>query len=544
VGAPGDDPALVSLFAHLLRVCAATLTSKFLRGTDGADALSRRRLLKAAVVGAFGAPVVGMASPAFAGYRVVASVAQSGVIAASPAQTMQGFGASGAWWPIDLAHFRPEIQEQVGELLFSPRGGIGLSAFRYNIGGGSVGVTNPHRAPQTFLMSPGQYDWTRDVGGRTFLTLASHHQVPILVGFVNSAPAVWTTNGLCTGGSLQPGAEAAYAGYLADIAAHFHDQGLITFTHISPMNEPDYRFEGGTQEGMGVPVGQRGTLVKAVGQALANKASWARVTADESSQVAGQLLPEAAQWLSADGSIAKQMDALSHHLYDFPSDATLQQARQLGERFGLPLWATEVCCIVTQTGTFGQQFDPTIGNALVVANLVWHCLTQANDSAFHWWVAASSAIGADPLADPEAMQRVNSDGWNDGLIYYDPNFAQNGNQQIYLTKRYWAMGNFSRYVRPGNQRHDVSGVMDPLRVLAFSTDQGWTVVAINNAVPGSSPAPLRLQFPSGGLLLPIETVETSAAHDLTPVAPPLALPNGQLQAALPAQSITTFILRA
>jgi O-glycosyl hydrolase len=481
-------------------------------------------------------------SSALGGHKPVSPPSHSGMVNAFPVQTMQGFGASGAWWPNDLAHFRPDVQERVGELLFSRRAGIGLSVFRYNIGGGGKGLTNSHRAPETFLTKSGWYDWSRDRGGRLFLSLANHHQVPVLVGFVNSAPAVWTTNRLCTGGSLQPGAEPAYAHYLADIVAHFRNQG-IALTHISPMNEPDYQFAGGDQEGMGVPVPQRAALMRAVAHALAAKAPTVRVTADESSQVASQLLPEAPQWLEV-GDTARTIGALSHHLYDFPSDATLQEARQLAEHFKLSLWTTEACRMITETTALGQQFDPTIGNALVMSNLIWQSLTQANDAAFHWWLAASSAIGADPLADPGAAHRVNSNGWNDGLIYYDPNFAQNGNQRIYLTKRYWALGNFSRYIRPGAQRHDVRGVADPLRVLAFSTDHNWIIVAINNAAAGSSPATLRLQFPNSGLglLMPVNTVETSARHDLAPVDPPTPLPRNQLQAVLAPQSVTTFIL--
>ena len=87
-------------------------------------------------------------------------------------QTMQGFGASGAWWPIDLVDFSPDVRQQVAELLFGPDG-LALSAYRYNIGGGGVGVKNPLRAPETFLVRPGVYDWGRDRGGRLFLRAAA-----------------------------------------------------------------------------------------------------------------------------------------------------------------------------------------------------------------------------------------------------------------------------------------------------------------------------------------------------------------------------------
>lgn len=126
-------------------------------------------------------------------------------VAVSPerAQVMQGFGAAGAWWPNDLVHFRPEVIRNIADMLFGPSG-IALSVYRYNIGGGGVGVTHPVRAPETFLVSPGTYDWSKDAGGRLFLHLAAERGVPMLIGFVNSAPAVWTTNAGSCGGALAP----------------------------------------------------------------------------------------------------------------------------------------------------------------------------------------------------------------------------------------------------------------------------------------------------------------------------------------------------
>jgi len=108
-------------------------------------------------------------------------------VAAAPAQTMTGFGASGAWWPQDLGQFPPSVQQRVASLLFSQTSGIGLSIYRYNIGAGGL-VKVARRYTQTFLVQPGRYDWSRDPGGVAFLRLAQQSGVPTLVGFANSAP--------------------------------------------------------------------------------------------------------------------------------------------------------------------------------------------------------------------------------------------------------------------------------------------------------------------------------------------------------------------
>ena len=503
--------------------------------------LSRRRFLQTGAALAASAAASSLPLKAFADSAVATRPLQqlargTATLSSTPIQVMNGFGASGAWWPNDLGNFDPAVQQQVASMLFDPSG-IGLSAYRYNIGGGGVGVTNPTRAPQTFLVNPNQYDWNRDPGGQRFLALAATSGVPNIVGFANSAPVYWTTNGLNCGGNLASGAEAAYAGYLTDIVTHFQDALGIRFAYVSPMNEPDYGFGNGKQEGMIVPSGQRSTLVRAVAGQFASRAPYAAVIADESSQVGTQFNPEASQWLGVAGT-PKALAALAHHNYDFPNSLTLQQARSIGTTYGLPLWCTEICCFVTQTGQFGQQYDPTIANAMVMANLIWQTLTYANDAAFHWWVACSSAIGIDPKANPAGVNQVNSLGWNDGLLYYDPNYATNGNQQIYVTKRYYAMGNFSRYVRPGDQRFSVSGVPSNLRMLAFSRSGGWTLIVLNNSAAGSAASSFRVQLPNR--LGATGAVETSGAKSLGTAALPSVGTTGLVSGSVPAQSVTTY----
>jgi O-glycosyl hydrolase len=544
------------------------------------DRMSRRRVLLSTAGAAALGPLV---RSLWGSEMVTAQPSGPATVSATSAQTMQGFGVAGAWWPNDLVWFAPSVQEMVADMLFGPDG-IALSAYRYNIGGGGVGVTNPVRAPDTFLVSPGEYDWDKDPGGRLFLRLAAERDVPILVGFVNSAPATFTTNGMSRGGYLQPGMEAAYARYLVDVVAHFRDVEGITLSYLSPMNEPDYTFDEGGQEGMGVPVEQRAPLVQALGRALAERAPYCRVTADESSRVSTHFIQELSQWLSVPGT-AQYVAALTHHGYDFPNDRVLQLARELAEDFAKPLWFTEVCCFDSRTGSFGQQFDPTIRSALLMAYIIWQGLTQANDAAFHWWVGCSSELGFAPTEHPGAVFEANDEGWNDGLLYYDPDYAANGNQAIYPTKRYYAMGNFSRHVRPGDRRHDVTGAPRNLLVMAFSRDAdqaaapapqrpagpiasppaqrpspqavrrpgsgaaagtSWAVVVVNLGPARDGPTALSLQLPLGGTqkLVADAAIETSAERNLEPVALPDVNTGGLLSALVPPQSITTFVLRS
>ena len=87
-------------------------------------------------------------------------------------------------------------------------------------------------------MSPGVYNWSADAAGVYFLKQAAAYNVPVLTAFVNSAPPAFTSNGQSCGGTLVDDQIPAFAQYLADVIAHFKEEGVV-FTHVSPMNEPD-----------------------------------------------------------------------------------------------------------------------------------------------------------------------------------------------------------------------------------------------------------------------------------------------------------------
>jgi O-glycosyl hydrolase len=451
---------------------------------------------------------------------------------AEQAQTIAGFGASGAWWVNDLAHYSSAAQTQVANLLFTPSG-IDLSQYRYNIGGGGVGVSAGPRALQSLIGTNGTYNWSNDPGGQTFLELAAQDGVPDLIGFVNSAPSQWTTNHANCGSSLISGDEGAYGTFLATVVAHFASQG-ITIDQISPMNEPDNNFFTCGQEGMSVGTGQRGTIVQAVGSALAAAKLPTTVIADESSQTT-QFTSEVPQWLPGSPA-APYVSALAHHTYDFPGNGQLEDTGAVGALNDKPTWASEICCQVTGGG-YGQQYDPTIAGGLVLANYLYQDLAYTGDSAFQWWTALSPELGCDPTANASCPTSVNGSGWNDGLLYYDPNYASNGNQNIYATKRFYVLGQYSRYVRPGAVRYAITGGPPGVQAMAFWQNNAWTVVATNTNTATTS---FSLNTDSG-TLTPQTAVRTTATQNLATVAAP-SVSGSTMTASLPAQSVTTYVL--
>ncbi|MFG2353335.1 glycoside hydrolase [Streptomyces sp. NPDC048521] len=458
-----------------------------------------------------------------------ASAAETTPAEVSPhaAQTIDDIGASGAWWVNDLKNFDPEVQARVAELLFSPQG-LELSAYRYNIGAGGTGVTYAPRAPEDFLNADGGYDWSRDKAGRYFLHAAAAYGVRDLIGFVNSAPARWKTNGKSCGGYLKADNEQDFARYVADVTDHFARQG-VRFDYISPFNEPTNSFDSCGQEGMLVDPSQRDDIVRALGAEQRARHQRTTIIADESTSTV-KFAEEVPRWISQPDT-AQYVAKLAHHTYDNPGDADRAKVYETSRAAGKQSWSTEICCF-GQGGTgWAQEYDPTIDGGLNLSRIIYKDFATAHDSAFQWWVALSEMIGSDPNAR-------NDDGWNDGLIYYDPNYATDGNQTLYFTKRYYALGQYSKFVRPGAVAHNVTGAPAGVEVSAYDRGGEWVVVVNNHNTTDTA---LNLHFNSETPVRATRAVRTSADENWARVAKP-SVSGGTLAATLAARSITTYVV--
>ncbi len=176
-------------------------------------------------------------------------------------QKIDNFGASDAWSMEQLGKYWTEDNKaRVADLLFSREKGIGLSAWRFNIGAGSTEtdqaiITNPWRRAEAFKSSAeGEYDWSKQAGQQWFLKAAKERGVETLIAFANSPPVWMTKNGHSQPDSnvgstnLKEGYEYEFAGYLVDVLEHFKEEGL-EFQYISPINEPTWDWNKAGQEG-------------------------------------------------------------------------------------------------------------------------------------------------------------------------------------------------------------------------------------------------------------------------------------------------------
>lgn len=246
------------------------------------------------------------------------------------------------------------------------------------------------------------------------------------------------------------------------------------------------------------------------------------------------------------------------HDYDYVTNAQLedyyQQVVSLTSPNPLPIKFTEICCATTAGNgptVFGAQYDPTMTNALIVARYVWQFLTIAQSPSFDWWTAAATLPCSPTVDGPQCATAINETaGYNSGLVYYDGNYNETGNYNIYYTKRAFMMKQFAYFHRPGSVRYDVSESQLPFGVTAIASKNSegngkgkhgggetWAVLFMNNQ---TTTIDIALSPPEKGFEL-ARIVETTNEVDFGDAALPPSMPaSGEVGWTLPAESMVTF----
>jgi len=422
-------------------------------------------------------------------------------------QTIDNFGASDCWSFQKIGAWYTAQKERVADLLFSRDKGIGLSAWRFNIGGGinTTTISHPWRTVETFEVAQSEYDWTQQEEERWFLQAAKDRGVDQFIAFVNSPPARMTRNSYtnCTDGlgstNLKPGYEAQFATYLVDILKHFRDEWEIEFDYISPVNEPQWGWnEDSNQEGnraanedikaivsaLHAELGEQGVNTKISVTESGNLQSWYEEVGSMSAKYGktyGKYLLE----FAGDSEIKHMLsDHLGGHSYwsDRLSGQLVEDRQALYLRLipylnsGWTYWITEYCILDGPEGEGGHGRDLTIKTALDVARVIHYDLTILKASAWQWWTAVS----------PE--------DYKDGLIY--TNYKDNPqSQSIIESKLLWAVGNYSRYIRPGSTRVLLDGADDKYGLMGsayLNPERSCLIIVFVNA--GYSDETIRLDI--------------------------------------------------
>ena len=428
----------------------------------------------------------------FAGMNIHAQSTSININLDQKYQTIDNFSASDCWWAHIIGNKWTEAnKDSVADLLFSTTKGIGLSAWRFNLGGGlDATISDTWRSVETFEVSPGKYDWSQDAGGQWFLNAAKERGVNQFIAFVNSPPKSMTRNGhtYCTDGlgstNLKDGYYNQFSKYLVDILKHFRDSAGIDFNYLSPVNEPQWEWNGSSQEGNRASNDDIKKIVDSIYAEMNNQGVSTKIILPESGS-----LPD---WYTAESSISSKYgktyanflnglfndtsisnskilaghsywsDVLATHLTQDRQSLFLYMAPFLNK--GYKYWVTEYCILQGPNGESGNGRDLTMTTALNVARIINFDLTILNASAWQWWLAVSKY------------------DYKDGLLYTNYS-GSNTYQSIIQSKTLWAFGNFSRYIRPGSKRIECTGANDKNGLMASayvdSSDSKIIMVFVN-----------------------------------------------------------------
>lgn len=384
-------------------------------------------------------------------------------------QTIRNFGASDAWTCQFVGLWPDTKRNQVADWLFSveedengkPKG-IGLSLWRFNIGAGSTAqknISDEWRSTEGFLNDDLSYDWTRQSGQRWFMHAAKSRGVDEFVGFTNSPPVQITKNAKAFSGNgenanIFPSKYLSFAKFLVTVSKRFAEEG-ISFNYISPFNEPQWDWTGNGQEGSPYTNQEIFQITKKLDSLITNENLSVKIQISEAGKL--NYLYEIADKPTRGDQIQDFFNSASprylgnfenvdkiisgHSYFTSAPIETLKDVRQnLARKLNsasvpLEFWQSEYCILGNQEEVPGQGKDTGITTALYVARLIHHDLVEANAAAWHWWLAVSAY------------------DYKDGLIYVDKNKTDG---EIDDTRLLWALGNYSRFIRPGSVRVGVS----------------------------------------------------------------------------------------
>ncbi len=429
-------------------------------------------------------------------------------------QTIDGFGAAGAWWAQDVGGWEDEKRNLVADLLFDQVKGAGLSFYRYNIGGGDgENIADEWRRAETFEVGPGEYDWTRDANAMWMLRAARDRGVENFVAFVNSPPARMTVSGLTSGEkdgktNLAPEKYAEFSRYLVDVVRHLRDDEGIPVRWLSPLNEPQWAWS--------YKNGQEGSHYSPKEVLELARVLLSTLKESQLQDVALSLF-ESGEWkssavyvdkLASDPEVWAALPHLSIHSYwSTRSDKEAFMTYLERNHPGKPLWMSEWT-------EMKEGRDRGMDSALVMAETIHDDLTIADVTSWQYWIAVSKYQ------------------YRDGLVYVNPL-----DQDVLPAKRLWVLGNYARFIRPGYVRMETQGDGEALQVSAYRSpdDRRWVIVAVNHA---SRPVELRLETAAGALPSQGEQFETSAEFDLARVASGTASSTWRLAPS----SVTTLVL--
>ena len=468
----------------------------------------------------------------------------------------EGWGTSLCWWANRIG-YSDKLTDAAVDAFFDPEKGLGLNIARYNIGGGDdpshrhitrsdsnmPGFAQPLRTRDgAFEVDDDgivlyQYDWTRDKNQMNVLTkILARNPDALVEAFSNSPPYFMTWSGCSGGGSgahkdnnLKPEYAAPFAEFLSDVVKHMRDDLHISLNSIDPFNEPSSGFWGAysnKQEGCDIKDNRfKSEIILALDKALRKRGvreGLILAVADETSM---DLSIDTYKALSREAKNA--VDRINTHSY---SGSRRAQIESLAKTEKKHLWMSEV----DGNGTIGGQAAGDMGSPLWLANRIIADMNGMRPSAWVIWQVIDrhhSDFNAAELANTSLSG-----------AYWGLGIADHFEEKLLLGKRYYAFGQFTRYIRPG----DRIVASSPSTLAAWNRESGRIAIVATNASATEQSKTFdlgafdRIQADSAKVIRTSGPV--NAGENWNEDIPPVPVRDKKLSVRLAPYSITTFVI--
>ncbi|RED50332.1 glycoside hydrolase [Seonamhaeicola aphaedonensis] len=400
-------------------------------------------------------------------------------------QVIDHFGASGGFQDQWVGKWPDASRNKVAKWLFSTETnalgdpeGIGLSLWRTIIGEGSADQVNSgfkasnwFREMECYLAPDGTYDWNKQEGQRWFMSKAKEYGVDKFTAWTGSPPYFMTKNGYVFSTAevptfnCEPDKYDDFANFLADVVKKYEDDGY-NITTVCPFNETQYEWNAtvgeAQQSGTRATNGEVATVTRIIDGVFAQKGVNAKIMIPEAAQL--KYLFEGSNnredqvndfFNTSSSNYIGDLDNLSKHIagHSYFSNGTtsesLRQRKSLKttvESYGLDYWQTEYSLLGTAYLNGREASDLSeIDYALWMSRIIHTDLVFGNATGWSFWTALNRSTFGDH------RYRFNLVLWapnSNGPSHTDGTVSDN--------KLLWALGNFSRFIRPGMVRFEIN----------------------------------------------------------------------------------------
>ena len=340
-------------------------------------------------------------------------------------------------------------------------------------------------------------------------------------GCSSGATYAWNDN-------LKSDAYNAFSKYLADVVEHFKTNWGIHFQSISPMNEPYTNYWGAysnKQEGCHFDQGDsQSNIIIALKKALDEKGlSDIEISATDETSIDTQFY----SYHRLNDEAKKIVTRIDTHTY---GGSMRYDLRELAQSEGKNLWMSEVDGGDTAGTKAGEM-----GAALWLAKRIILDLNGLRPSSWIIWQVIDNHIckdGYDGKQD-SGMVDLNNGYWGVAVADHD-------NNEIILTQKYYAFGQFSRYIRPG---YTIISCSDD-SVAAYDNNEKKLIIVVTNTGGSDKSTDFNLSSFSkvGNKVNVIRTSGSVSTGEKWAELDPITTSGKAFKAVLKSNSITTYIV--